>query len=117
MEEKINLVKNVIISIDLVTYNALGKKITKPDDEYCLIMGRKMRCISTAGAEITVKIEGTISTNTIVFFVDTNNLENINYKEIEFICKISKKVDDSVIVLYNFIKENNGEIKDYIECV
>lgn len=27
MEEKINLVKNVIISIDLVSYNALGKKL------------------------------------------------------------------------------------------
>lgn len=93
MEEKINLVKNFIISINPVRYNILG--------------GSK-----TIGIDITVKIKGKVSTNTIVFFV-----RDINFKEIEFICKINKKVDDLVIALYNFIKENNREIKDYIECV
>lgn len=49
--------------------------------------------------------------------MNSNNFNNINFKEIEFLCKINKKVDDLVIVLYNFIKENNYKIEEYKECV
>lgn len=51
MEEKINLVKKYKMSVDLVSYNILGKRITKPEDEYCLIAGRKMQGVKTIGME------------------------------------------------------------------
>lgn len=117
MEEKINLVKKYKMSVDPVIYNLLGKRVTKPEDEYCLAMGRKIGYSRGVGMEITIKIKGTISKNTITFFVDNNNLDNINFEEIEFICKRNKKVDDLITALYNFIKENNCKIEKYKECV
>lgn len=110
MEEKINLVKKYKMSVNTVSYNLVGKRITKPEDEYCLTMGRKIHVVRTTGIDVTIKIKGTISTNTITFFVGYNN---INFKEIEFLCKTNKKVDDLVIALYNFIKENNYRIEEY----
>lgn len=73
--------------------------------------------IKTKGIEITITIKGTVSTNTIIFFVNDNNLKWLIFEEIEFIANNHKKVDDLEAELYNFIESINGEIKQYKECV
>lgn len=102
MEEKINLVIGYTTSVSTII---ISKK------------GLIKNYIEEIGLNITVTIEGTVSTNTIVFFVNDNNLKWFIPEEIEFIANNHKKVDDLEAELYNFIESINGEIKQYKECI
>lgn len=109
MEEKINLVKNCIMSVDLISApkeKSIINYIKRLFDEDYDYMER------IKGVKTTITIEGTMFTYIITYCIynDYSN-KNISFEDMEAIYNKYNKVDDLKLKVCDLINKVNGEIE------